>query len=80
MTIEEVGKSALSEAPKAEPAIDVQDVMIVVGFLSLVCGVATIYWPAALIVAGLLFFAFAWLIQLSRPKDERKHEPTRTRP
>ncbi len=36
-----------------------------------VAGVAFIYWPAALIVAGVLFGAVAWFVDLD-PKDARE--------
>ena len=36
-------------------------VIATVGFVLLIAGVALIYLPAALVVAGVLLLAFAWL-------------------
>jgi hypothetical protein len=52
---------------KAEPRLlDLQDVLLALGFLALTRGVAAIYWPAALILAGLIFFTFALLIERAK--------------
>ena len=57
---------------------DLQDCLIVGGFICLVTGVGVIYWPAALILAGLLFFAAVWLIELAkRPGPQKKEMPPR---
>ena len=52
--------------------LDLQDVLIVAGFLGLESGVAAIYWPAALILAGLIFFSFALLIERSQRIAKRE--------
>jgi hypothetical protein len=46
--------------------IDTQDVLLVTGFGCLESGVGMIYLPAALILAGVLFFIFALLIEISK--------------
>lgn len=38
----------------------VPDILMAVGFAVAVCGVAFIYWPAALIVGGSGLCALAW--------------------
>ena len=52
--------------------LDLQDVLIVAGFLGLESGVAAIYWPAALILGGLMSFAFALLIERSQRIAKRE--------
>jgi hypothetical protein len=46
--------------------IDTQDVLLVTGFGCLESGVGMIYVPAAFILAGLLFFIFAALIEKAK--------------
>jgi hypothetical protein len=46
--------------------IDTQDTLLVTGFSCLEIGVGMIYVPAALILAGILFFVFALLIEKSK--------------
>jgi len=60
--------------PQAAPPparLDVQDGLLVAGFSLLEAGVAFIYWPAALILAGTLLFAFAYLIERTKLKQNR---------
>jgi hypothetical protein len=45
--------------------IDLQDVFTISGFVCLVSGVSFIFWPAGLILAGLIFYAHVYLIQKS---------------
>lgn len=49
----------MPENPLPQPRdIDAKDILIISGALSIVAGVAFIYWPASLIVFGLeCFFA-----------------------
>lgn len=63
-----------SKPKSAPPArrFDLQDGLVASGFVALVVGVAAIYWPAALILAGLLFFGFAALIEFARAKEEKQ--------
>jgi len=51
---------------KPEPRIDLQDVLIVLGFIGLEVGVGMIYRPAALILGGLILLAFALLIETDK--------------
>lgn len=48
---------------------DLQDGLLVCGFCCLEGGVAAIYWPAALILAGLLCFGFAYSIEKLKAKE-----------
>ncbi len=56
--------------PAETKRLDLQDALLVVGFLGLESGVAAIYWPAALILGGVICFSFAYLIE--RAKGTRK--------
>ena len=52
----------ISSKPAVAPKpsrVDLQDALLVLGFCCLEAGVAVIYWPAALILAGVLFLAAA---------------------
>ena len=51
---------------KPSSRIDLQDILLVLGFLCLESGVGAIYIPAALILAGVLFFVFASLIERAK--------------
>lgn len=44
----------------------------IIGFLLLVAGVAAIYWPAGLIVAGLLLLAWSALVARSLARNQQK--------
>lgn len=57
---------------KPEPRIDLQDVLIALGFIALEAGVAMIYVPVALILAGLVLFAFALLIETDKRREAAK--------
>jgi hypothetical protein len=50
---------------------DLQDCLLAAGFVSFETGVGFIYWPAALILAGLLCFAFALAIEREKKLMER---------
>lgn len=66
---EEAGFSHPEEA--GEPHLDLQDGMVLVG---IVCGEAAalvIWWPAALILASLLGFGFAYLIERVKAKERK---------
>jgi hypothetical protein len=43
--------------------LDLQDCLLIIGVLLLVAGTGAIYWPAGLILAGLLCLLFAFLIE-----------------
>ena len=68
MRIDEAGAGPqrLAPAPETRAGGDWQDALLVAGFVCLETGVAFIYWPAALILAGLLFFLFAFLIERAK--------------
>jgi hypothetical protein len=58
--------------PVPEPKrVDVQDVLVVIGFLALETGVAALSWKAATILGGLTFYFFAWLIERSKRRSKR---------
>ena len=51
----------------AEPRkLDLQDTLLIAGFACLEIGIARISVSAALVVAGVLFFGFAYLIEVSK--------------
>lgn len=62
-------------APSKWQALDLQDFMLMAGFVSFVAGVAFIYWPAGLIVAGILFFAAVYLIERAKRKANGNSQP-----
>lgn len=68
--IEEVGKPPVAEIPQPN-GWDLQDGLICLG---ITCGEAAawvIWWPAALILAAVFAFVFAYLIEISRSKAEK---------
>lgn len=57
---------------EAEPRrVDLQDALLIFGFLSVVGGVAAIHWPSALILAGVMFFVSALLIERTKRADRK---------
>jgi len=54
------------EASATEPKFDLQDFFVALGSFSLVAGTALIYVPAAVILAGVLCFVFAIMIERAR--------------
>jgi hypothetical protein len=50
---------------------DLQDSLLLTGVLSLETGVAAIYWPAALILLGLLCLGGVLLIERARKAKEK---------
>lgn len=52
--------------------MDHKDLIATLGIALVVAGVAFVYWPAALILAGIMLFAFAYLTSGARG---RKAEP-----
>jgi len=56
--------------PAETKRLDLQDALLVAGFLGLESGVAAIYWPAALVLGGAICFFFAYLIE--RAKGARR--------
>ncbi len=64
--------SELQTSVKSE--FDAQDALLIAGFVSLETGVAFVYWPAAFILAGLLCFGFAYLIERARPREVSKEK------
>jgi hypothetical protein len=61
----EVKSPAVPASPKQEK-FDLQDLMLLAGFISLETGVAVIYWPAAFILAGLIFLTSVAAIQKAK--------------
>ena len=49
-----------------ESKVDLQDVFILCGFCGLVGGTAAFSWRAAIILAGVLFFMAAYLIERAK--------------
>lgn len=74
ITIFEEGGSVLqpSAPPAPESRFDVQDGLIAAGFVAIEVGIGLWSIAAALIVAGLLFFAAAYLIEKSKVTGEKK--------
>ena len=72
ITIEELGKPP-REAPRAESRVDLQDTLVLSGILCGEAAAAVIWWPSALVLAALFCFAFAYLIERSKPKE--RHGP-----
>lgn len=48
---------------KPETRVDLQDIFVVLGFATLVGGTSFINWKIGLMLAGVLFFAAAYLIE-----------------
>ena len=57
-----------AEKSSAMGKIDVQDVLLLAGFCGVETGIGFIYWPAALIIGGLICFGFAYLIHCCKQK------------
>jgi len=64
IVIEEQGRSLPPPAPRQK--WDLQDALLILGVLLLEAAAAAIWWPAALILGGLLSLGFAWLIEKSK--------------
>ena len=69
--IEEVGKPALPPPPPPPSGLDLQDGLILGGIAAGETAALVIWWPAALILACLFCFGFAWLIELEKKKLKR---------
>jgi hypothetical protein len=48
---------------------DLQDGVLALGVAALCAGVGCVYWPAALIVLGLLCFWAVWLMERTKTKQ-----------
>ncbi len=55
-------------APRRAARADGADYLGGIGCLLLSLGAGAIYWPAGLIVAGLVFLLFAWVVAQSRAR------------
>jgi hypothetical protein len=56
------------EAPAQRRRIDLQDALLVLGIALFESGVAAIYWPAALILGGVMCLFLTALIERTKPK------------
>lgn len=65
IVIEEHGSPA-APAPKASPRFDLQDALLILGVILLEIAAAVIWWPASLILGGILSLGFALLIERSK--------------
>lgn len=68
IVIEDAGLPAEPEAPAADRSVDLQDILLASGILFLEAAASVIWWPAALILAGLFCLGFAFLIERDRAK------------
>lgn len=75
--IAELGRPVRPELQTPAKRFDLQDGLVIGGFVALEAGIAAIYWPAALIVAGLLAFGFAYLIERDRAMELKRTEVER---
>jgi hypothetical protein len=55
ITIKEEGSTTEPVRKNEATAFDIADVLFLLAFACLGCGMAFIYWPAALILVGLIF-------------------------
>jgi hypothetical protein len=55
---------------------DLQDALLLCGFVSFEAGVAAISWPWALILAGMICFGFALLIERAKVAEAGKKKQT----
>jgi hypothetical protein len=69
--IQECGKAALPFPVKEDRCLDLQDILIVAGIVCAEAAAAVIWWPAALILAALFCFGFAYLIEVARAKEKK---------
>lgn len=69
--IEEVGtrKKKFVQTSAKLPRLDKQDILLVIGLVSLLRGVWLVYPPAALILGGLLALGQAWVIEWAQIKS-----------
>jgi hypothetical protein len=67
--IKEVGVPAQPKPLSTEKSVDIQDILILLGVATGETAAAVIWWPASLILACLLSFAFAWMIERSKVKQ-----------
>lgn len=80
ITIVEEGNPALPAIPTEAAAsrFDVADYLFVGAVACFEAGVAAIYWPAALICAGLMGFGLVWLIDREKSREAVKMNRSRT--
>lgn len=69
--IEEVGRPLPPPPPPAPSPYDLQDGLVLAGIVFGEIAAIVIWWPAALILACLFSFGFAWLIELEKKKLKR---------
>lgn len=70
--IEEVGKPIAAPKQPSPRRFDLQDALIAVGILTGETAALVIWWPAALILACLFCFGFAYMIEIARAKEQKK--------
>lgn len=71
--IDEVGKPLIPKAPKPS-GFDLQDGLVIAGIVTGEAAALVIWWPAALILACLLSFGFAYLIERSKKQKNTKEK------
>jgi hypothetical protein len=68
IVIEEQGRPVPQPRP-VPSAVDLQDYLLMGGIVTGEGACIAIWWPAALILAALFCFTFAWLIERSKVKS-----------
>lgn len=59
------------KCPLNKKSIDLQDCLVALGIVAGETAAALIWWPAALVLAMLFAFGFAYLIEKSKPKPAK---------